>query len=395
VSTTRTIWLVARRELRERAATKGYLIGTGITLLLVVGLIVGPTLFGGDGGDDLRLGVVGDVPAEFEPQLVAATPEDTEVAVSSLADRDAAILAIEDGEIDAALVDRTELVADGQPDATLRGAVEAALRTAALTDGLADAGLDADEAAAALTPPPPLQIVDLAGDIGGDVDAYVLAFIATILLFIGIQGNSATLLSAAIEEKTSRVIEVLVSVARPWQLLAGKLIALTVLALVQLGLTVAAALAANAAVGAFELPDATGALIAISLLMLVVGFLFYASLFAVAGSMAASLEDAQSTSGPLTFAVMGGYFAVIFAVLPNPDGILAQVLTFLPPTAPFVVPARMAFGAITGWEVAVATALTLVASLLVVRLAGRLYAGSLLAGGKLTWAAAWRAEPVR
>jgi ABC-2 type transport system permease protein len=395
VSTTRTIWLVARRELRERAATKGYLIGTGITLLLVVGLIVGPTLFGGDGGDDLRLGVVGDVPAEFEPQLVAATPEDTEVAVSSLADRDAAILAIEDGEIDAALVDRTELVADGQPDATLRGAVEAALRTAALTDGLADAGLDADEAAAALTPPPPLQTVDLAGDIGGDVDAYVLAFIATILLFIGIQGNSATLLSAAIEEKTSRVIEVLVSVARPWQLLAGKLIALTVLALVQLGLTVAAALAANAAVGAFELPDATGALIAISLLMLVVGFLFYASLFAVAGSMAASLEDAQSTSGPLTFAVMGGYFAVIFAVLPNPDGILAQVLTFLPPTAPFVVPARMAFGAITGWEVAVATALTLVASLLVVRLAGRLYAGSLLAGGKLTWAAAWRAEPVR
>jgi ABC-2 type transport system permease protein len=395
VSTTRTIWLVARRELRERAATKGYLIGTGITLLLVVGFIVGPTLFGGDGGDDLRLGVVGDAPAEFEPQLAASTPEDTAVSVTSFADRDAATTALEDGEIDAALVDQVELVADGQPDATLRGAVEAALRTAALTDGLADAGLDGDEAAAALAPPPPLQVVDLAGDIGGDVDGYVLAFITTILLFIGIQGNSATLLSAAIEEKSSRVIEVLVSVARPWQLLAGKLIALTVLALVQLGLTVAAALAANAAVGAFELPDVTGALIAISLLMLVVGFLFYASLFAVAGSMAASLEDAQSTSGPLTFAVMGGYFAVIFAVLPNPDGIVAQVLTFLPPTAPFVVPARMAFGAVAGWEVAIATALTLVASLVVVRLAGRLYAGSLLAGGKLTWAAAWRAEPVR
>ncbi len=395
MSTTRTIWLVARRELRERATTKGYLIGTGITLLLVIGVIIGPTLFGGDGGDDLRLGVVGEAPAELEPQLAASTSADTDIAVTSFADRDAATLAIEEGDIDAALVDGVELVADGQPDQTLRGAVEAALQAAAFSDGLAEAGIDAEEAAAAMAPPEPLRVVDLAGDVGGDVDAYVLAFIATILLFIGIQGNSATLLSAALEEKSSRVIEVLVSVARPWQLLAGKLIALTVLALVQLGLIVASALVANAAVGAFELPDATGALIAISLLMLVVGFLFYASLFAVAGSMAASLEDAQSTSGPLTFAVMGGYFAVIFAVLPNPDGIVAQVLTFLPPTAPFVVPARMAFDAIAGWEVAVASALTLVASLVVVRLAGRLYAGSLLAGGKLTWAAAWRAEPVR
>jgi ABC-2 type transport system permease protein len=395
VSTTRTIWLVARRELRERATTKGYLIGTGLTLLLVIGAIVGPTLFGGDGGDDVRLGVVGEVPAEFGPQLAAATPEDTEITVTTVADRDAATLAIEDGELDAALLDGVELVADGPPDTTLRGAVEGALRTAALTDGLAEAGLDADEAAAALAPPPPLQVVDLAGDVGGDVDGYVLAFITTILLFIGIQANSATLLSAAIEEKSSRVIEVLVSVARPWQLLAGKLIALTVLALLQIGLTVAAALVANAAVGAFQLPAITGALVAISLLMLVVGFLFYASLFAVAGSMAASLEDAQSTSGPLTFAVMGGYFAVIFAVLPNPDGIVARVLTFLPPTAPFVVPARLAFSAIAAWEVAAATALTLVASLVVVRLAGRLYAGSLLSGGKLTCAAAWRAEPVR
>lgn len=328
----------------------------------------------------------------MEPQLAATTPEDTDVAVASFADRDAATLAIEDGDIDAALVDG---VADGQPDQTLRGALESVLQAAAFSDGLAEAGLDTGEAAAAMAPPEPLRVVDLAGDVGGDVDGYVLAFIATILLFIGIQGNSATLLSAAIEEKSSRVVEVLVSVARPWQLLAGKLIALTVLALVQLGATVAAGLGANAAVGAFELPDATGALVAISLLMLVVGFLFYASLFAVAGSMAASLEDAQSTSGPLTFAVMGGYFAVIFAVMPNPDGLVAQVLTFLPPTAPFVVPARMAFDAIAGWEVAVASVLTVVASLLVVRLAGRLYAGALLAGGKLTWSAAWRAEPVR
>jgi ABC-2 type transport system permease protein len=395
MSTPRTVWLVARRELTERATTKGYLIGTAITLVLVVGAIVVPTFFGSDGDSEYQLGVVGVAPADLEPQLAGSSPPDVTVQVTTFRDRAAAVTAVEEGELDAALVDGTELVADGEPAPPLRLAVEGALQLSAINQGLAEAGLDPAEAATALTPLEPLRIVDLAGEERAGGDGAALAFIATILLLIGIQGNSATLLSAALEEKSSRVVEVLVSVARPWQLLAGKLLALTFLALVQLGLTVVVALGANAAVGAFELPTTTGDLIVVGLLMLVVGFLFYASLFAVAGSMAASVEDAQSTSGPLTFAVMGGYFAVIFAVLPNPDGMVAQVLTFVPPTAPFVVPARVAFEAIPGWEIAVATVLTLVSSLVVVRLAGRLYAGALLAGGKLSWSAAWKAEPVR
>ena len=394
MSTPRTIWLVARRELRERGAKKGYLIGSAVTILVVVGLVVLPSLFGDDGPDDLTLAVAGEMPADLGGQLATRTPADVTIDVTEVADRGAAVAAIEAEEADAALVDGTELIADGSPDPALRSALEGVRQLNAVIDRLTDAGLDADQAASALTPPEPLQVVDISGeDTGGD--GFVVGFAATILLFIGIQGNGATLLSAALEEKSSRVVEVLLSAARPWHLLAGKLLALTILALTQIGLTVAAGLGANAIVGAFELPPAAGSVVAISLLMLVVGFLFYASLYAVAGSMASSLEDAQSTSGPLTFAVMGAYFGVIFAVLPNPDGIVAQVLTFIPPTAPFVIPARMAFGAVPGWQVAVATLLTLVATVLVVRLAGRLYAGTLLAGGKLTWGEARRAEPVR
>ena len=394
MSTPRTIWLVARRELRERGAKKAYVISTAVTILIVVGLIVVPSLFGDDGSGEVTLAVTGEAPADLEAQLATTTPADVTIDVAPVEDRDAAVAAVEAEDADAALVDGTELISDGSPDPALQAAVEGALQMSALIDGLTDAGLDADEAASALAPPEPLQVVDLSGeDAGGD--GSLIAFAATILLFIGIQGNGATLLSAALEEKSSRVVEVLLSAARPWHLLAGKLIALSVLALVQIGLTVAAGLGANAVVGAFELPPAAGGVVAISLLMLLVGFLFYASLYAVAGSMASSLEDAQSTSGPLTFAVMGAYFGVIFAVLPNPDGVAAQILTFIPPTAPFVIPARMAFGAVPGWQVAVATLLTLVTTVIVVRLAGRLYAGTLLAGGKLTWAEAWRAEPVR
>lgn len=394
MSPTRTIWLVARRELIERGATRAFTIGTAVMVLLVVGFTVVPTLFDGGGETERDVAVAGAVPDDLAGQLETTTPPDTTVRLIEVADRAAAEAAVAEGDADAALVDGRQLVTDGPPDTSLLAALDAALQRSAIAAGLGDVGLDADEAAAALTPPPPLEPVDLEGEAAGG-DRFALAFFATLLLFIGIQANGATLLSAALEEKSSRVVEVLVAVARPWQLLAGKLVALTVLALVQIGLTVASALTANVFVDAFELPDAAGALVAVSLVMLVVGFLFYASLFAVAGSMASSLEDAQSTSGPLTFAILGGYFAVIFAVIPNPDGVVAQVLSFLPPTAPFVVPARMAFEAIAAWEVVAATLLTLVAAVLVVRLAGRLYAGALLAGGKLTWSTAWRAEPVR
>ena len=394
MSPLQTIWLVARRELVERGAKKGYLIGTLVTILVVVALIVVPTFFGDDGPRTYTLGVVGEVPAGFEDLVASSLPEDREIELSELADRDAAVTAVEEEEVDAALVHQDELLADGRPDTTLQVGIESARQVAAVSSGLEDAGVDPSQAAAVLTPPQPLETVDVAGETNGG-DGTGIAFAATILLFIGIQGNGATLLSGALEEKSSRVVEVLLSVARPWQLLAGKLIALSILALVQLGLTVAGALAANAAVGAFELPPATAGVVGIGLLMLVVGFLFYASLYAVAGSMATSLEDAQSTSGPLTFAVLGAYFATMFVVLPNPDGIVSQILTFVPLTAPFAVPARMAFGAMPGWQIALSTVLTLAATVVVIRIAGRLYAGTLLAGNKMTWREAWKAEPVR
>jgi ABC-2 type transport system permease protein len=389
-----TIRLVTRRELVERGLKKGYLIGTLVTIMVVVGLVVVPTLLRDDGPQTFRLGLVGEAPANFEQLVALALPEDSDLEVTVFDDRDAAVAGIENETVEAAMVDRTELLADGSPDTALQLAVESALQVAAVGEGLESVGVDPAAAADVLRPPAPLATVDVSGETNGGASGAGMAIAATILLFIGIQGNGATLLSAALEEKSSRVVEVLLSVARPWHLLAGKLLALSILALVQLGLTVGAALGANAVVGAFDIPAATGGVVGVGLLMLVVGFLFYASLYAVAGLMATSLEDAQSTAGPLTFAVMGAYFAAIFVVLPNPDGLVTRILTYLPPTAPFVVPSRMAFGAIPAWEVVASTVLTLAATVVVVRIAGRLYSGTLLAGNKMTWREAWKAEPV-
>jgi ABC-2 type transport system permease protein len=394
VSPARTVVIVTGRELLDRLRNKAFTYGTVGVMLLIVAAIVVPTLVDDGGGREHRLGVVGAAPAQLEPALEAHLADEDGLTVISLDGRDAASRAIEDGEVDAALLDARELMVAGAAPVGLRAALDAALQQLATVDRLDELGVPEDELASVLAPREPIRVVDTAGEQEEGPMGGMIAFAATILLFIAVQFNGNSLLTGAIEEKSSRVVEVLLGAVRPWQLLSAKLIALTLLSLAQIGLLVAVALGTNQAVGAFEVPPATGATVAVSLAMVVVGFTFFAALYTVAGAMASSVEDAQGTAGPLAFLLVGVYMVVIFAVIPAPDSTLSQVLTYLPPTAPFTVPARVALGAIPGWQVGVAILVTLTSTVITLRLAARLYSAAILGGGKLTWREAWRAEPI-
>jgi ABC-2 type transport system permease protein len=390
----RMVRLIAGRELRERALRKTYLIGTAATLAVVVAVIVLPAMLAEDGPGETRLGIVGDAPQDLETLVAASLPEERELTVTGLDDREAAEAALGDDAIDAVLVERRELLFHGRPDLTLQAALDGVLRQEAFAAGLRELGLDQHQAATALSPPAPLETVDVTAEAAGD-EAFVVAILATLLLIIGVQMSGAQLLNGALEEKSNRVVEILVSTARPWQLLTGKVLATSGLAFAQLALMVTVALITNHLVDAFPLPAATGTVLWVSTVMLVAGFLFYAALFTVAGTMASTVEDAQSAATPLYIAMWGTYGAVSITVLPSPSGLVAQVLTYLPPTAPFVVPARVALGELPMWQLPVAAAVTLAGAVAVLKLAGRLYAATLLAGGKLTWNAALKVEPVR
>lgn len=394
-----TVRLVVQREAGDRLRNRTFLWSTGITLVLLVLGVVVPTLLGDEGPERYELGVVGEVPEGFGAALRDALGgrDGPSARLVALPDADAAATAVEDGEVDAALIDGRRLMIRGPAlPSGLRAAVDDALRQRAVSRELARLGVGDDELAAAFGAHEPVEVVDTTGESDEGPDTgIVVAFAATILLFVAIQFNGNSLLTGAIEEKSSRVVEVLLAVVRPWQLLAAKLLALTALALGQAALFVGGVLGANAVVGAFEVPPATGPAAAVSLLMIVVGFTFYAALYTVAGSMASSVEDAQGTAGPLAFLTVAAYVVAVFAVIPAPGGTLARVLTYLPPTAPFTVPARVALGAIPGWQVVLAALVTLLGTVATVRLAGRLYAAAVLAGGKLTWRDVWRAEPVR
>lgn len=387
--------LVAGRELGDRLRNRAFLVGTLLPAIVAGLFVLAAGLAGPNGPARYTLGVVGATPGGLVEIAAEQAPlHDLRVEwVSVNIDEVSHLLA--EGRLDAALVEGHTLLVDGVGEPRLQQFVIEISRRAALAEAARAAGIDASERRAFDAAIEPVQVVDAVGGSDTSLAGWIMAAGVTIVLFMSVMLNAGTLLTGAVEEKANRVVELLLASLRPWQLLSGKIVAATLLAMLQVGLFVGAVWAANSAVDAFAVPAAATITVLAAVVMIPVGFLFYASLYTVAGSLAASVEDAQSSAGPLGIAVGAAYAVVLFVVLPAPRGTAAQMLSYLPPTAPFTVPGRVALGAAGAGTILLSAAVTLIGGLVVARFAGRLYGASLLAAGRMRWRDAWRAERVR
>jgi ABC-2 type transport system permease protein len=218
-----------------------------------------------------------------------------------------------------------------------------------------------------------------------------LAFFAAILLYGQLLSLGFLVASGVVEEKSSRVVEVLLAVMRPRQLLTGKVIGLGILGLIQLLLIALLGLAIAGAAGALTVDGDVLIAAGLALGWFVVGDVFYAAAFACAGALVARQEELQSATTPLTLILMVSFF-LSFAVLDDPDGTLATVSSFLPPAAPITMPARIALGEAPALQVVAAFAVTLAAAAALIPLAGRIYSGGVLeTGASIKLRQAWRA----
>jgi ABC-2 type transport system permease protein len=229
---------------------------------------------------------------------------------------------------------------------------------------------------AGVAEPPPLTVAPLhPDDASGDRGA--VAFIGVVLLYGQILGFGYWVASGIVEEKSSRVAELLLAKARPSELLAGKLVGIGSLGLAQLLVLVGAGLGAALALGQVDLPPGTAGLAAAVLGWFVLGYALYSCLFAVAGAIASRPEELQATTMPLTLLTMTGFFAAVFAQ-EDPSGMVARAATVFPPSAPLVMPIRQAAGELPLGEAALGIALVLATIAAAIPLAGRIYAGGAL-----------------
>jgi ABC-2 type transport system permease protein len=195
-----------------------------------------------------------------------------------------------------------------------------------------------------------------------------------------------------VEEKASRVVELLLATMRPWQLLAGKVVGLGLLGLAQI--VVITVVGVTGAL-AFDLVDIPGDLVGTAVGVVawfVLGYAFYASIFAAAASLVSRQEDLGTVVMPTTLVLVVAFVIGIQAAS-DPSGTLAVVTSYIPGVSPLVMPVRQAAGDVAVWEIALSVVLMLVAIGLIVRLGGRIYAGALLrTSGKTKIRDALRAE---
>ncbi len=378
--------LVAGREISTRLRDKNFIISSIVIIVVLIGVMAFQVVVG-SGSDEGRLGVVGDA-SELGPAIQAqGEAVGVDVTIVPLDDEAAARAAVEDEDVDGALLDGTgedpQLLVR-ERDSTMEAVVNGAVAGIAIAQELADAGVD-------LTAVPEVSVSALdAGE--DDGERVVVALIGVGVLYGLLILFGQFVAQGVVEEKSSRVVELLLATMRPWQLLAGKILGLGVLGLAQI---VVIGVIGVAGALAFDVVDVPGDLISTVVsvvLWFVLGYAFYASVFAVAASLVSRQEDLGSVLTPTTLVLVAGFFVGLQAA-GDPDSTLATVTSFVPGLSPLVMPVRQAAGEAAVWEVGLAVVLMLVAIALVVRLGGRVYAGALLrTSGKTKLREALRAE---
>lgn len=388
--------LVATREIVVRALNKGFLIGLAVTVAMIGGLI-GFSAYMDSRTDSFDVAVVtGDQAAltavGSAREEAATSDEGIELTVLQVDDAAAAKAALEDETADAWLssgvIDATVAADDAgwslagwrEPDGGLADLLGTTVRDQVMSDRADGAGTTIE----ALTAGSEIETERLDGNPVDPQVVFFAGFVLAFLFFTGAVGSGAMIAGSVIEEKQSRLVEIIATAVPLRQLLAGKIIGSSVIALAQNLL-----LAGIGLVG-LSFTDLSAVLPAMTATMIwfvvffTVGFVAVAALYAVAGSLASRTEDLQYTTTPLMMLLMGVYIVTFSA-----DGVLERVLSYVPPASIVSMPVRVLNGDALWWEPIVSLLVLVVATLGAVLLSERAYRGALMqTGGRVTWKSA-------
>ena len=375
------IRLVMAREIRERSRSGAFIASVIVPLLLVAAVLILPLIFADD-DVHYEVGVVGEGNQQIVDAALALANHQTQevnttIDVVPYSSAAAGEIAADAEEVDGVLMDGRELVvrgAGGDAGRDLERLLQRGARSVQI-EGLVTSGQG--EVVDILTSAP-LAVRSLSGaDPDENSERSVVAFGGLFLLYIAVLLYGSLILTGVTEEKTNRVVEVLLAAFQPWQLLAGKIVGIGLLGLTQFVGTVLIALVGVELTNAFDLPQFPFDSMVVLVAWFILGFSLFAVVFGAAGALVSRAEDAQTVVAPISLVAVAGFFIAIQA-LSNPTGTLAVIATFIPPFAPFVVPVRFAFEAIGVWQFAGSVGITLLTIVLMTRLAGRVYLGGLL-----------------
>ncbi len=377
------IRLIAGREVRSRLMSKAFRwLTLGFMLVVVLG---GVAMHFIASADDVKHVAVMPSAAAAQPQIeAAATATGVQVEVTTVTDETAARAQLSSGDLDVLVTSvqpTLDIVVKESLDTSLQPMFGALAQQLALIDAIEGLGGDPVAVTAEVGSAQP-QVTSLEPPPEVDSGQIVAGFLAGILIFMTLMTSGQMVAQGVVEEKSSRVVELLLSTVRPWQLMAGKVLGIGLVGLVQMLLIVTSGVGTALVLGLVDTSSVSlGSAAAWSIVWFVIGFATYALVLAALAALVSRQEDVGAAIGPVSGVMIVPYIIGVSIAPWDPDNPLVVWLSYLPFCSPMLMPIRIALGTVEPWEVALAVMLSLLVIPVLVWFAGRVYSNAVLRSG--------------
>ena len=373
--------LVAGREISTRVRSKAYLITTIILTALVVAISVFFALSGGTSAT--KVGVT-------DESLVAAVEASGEavgetIDATVIPDERAGRAQVSEGTIVALVavepVGTIRATVKKDLDPTLETVFDLLARQVALDQVITDLGGDPAEVEAAVGAAT-VQVEPLEEPFDYKTEQLLLGVIAGILIYLSLLVTGQMVAQGVVEEKSSRVVELLLSTVRPWQLMAGKVLGIGVVGLLQMAVIAGVGVLAAIVLGVLtiQVSAAIGTVIWL-LVWFTLGFFMFALIFAAAAALVSRQEEVAAVVTPASMLVVAGYVVGISVLPSDPDSQLVEIMSLIPTFAPTLMPMRLAMGGVPVWQAVLSVALVVALIPGLIWLAGRIYRNAVMQTG--------------
>ncbi|MBB4911115.1 ABC transporter permease [Actinophytocola algeriensis] len=374
--------LVASREVTTKMRSKAFIITTVATLVLLIGFALVMKLSEGSGE---TVGVTQETQALAEP-LKATAGQIGQSVDTTVVSEEEGREQVADGTLDALLVGGDDdqplrVVVEKDLDGDLKNAFTVLAGQLALNQEIAELGGDPAQVQSSVASAQ-VDVEPLEEPYPYQPEQLVLGIIAGVLIYMSLLLNGQLVAQGVVEEKSSRVVELLLSTIRPWQLMAGKVLGIGFVGFVQMVVVGGGGLIAALALDVLSIPVSAAIGTVVWLIVwYILGFVMYSLVFAALGALVSRQEDVGGVITPALMFVIVGYVVGISVLPSEPDNTLAEVLSVIPVFAPTLMPMRLAMGGVPVWEMIVSVGLVIVLIPLLVWLAGRIYANAVMRSG--------------
>jgi ABC-2 type transport system permease protein len=366
------VLLVARRETLIRLRSRFFRVGTAVMVGIVVIGVVGYSLVGGR-TTSLDVGFTSASAALEQDFIATATTMGQPVTVSTVADEASGRAQVSAGSLDALVTGSSTaptVVVQKSAPLVVQTALERAVLSARFTALGIPPGVLATVTSGLQAPVDTLQPRN-----AGLTEDRVVGLGVAILLFITLGLYGSQMAQGVVEEKATRIMEIMLATVPPSQLLAGKIIGIGVVALLQLGIVAAATVISVSATNVMSTPALGVTAVLGYLVWFLLGFLLFAAGYATLASLVSRPEEVQSAVTPVAVFQIASYLLAYLA-LANSESPVVTIFSMLPPFSPILMPVRTTGSDVPVWQIGLALVLAVAAIVGLIRLAGRIYANS-------------------